>query len=36
MRFVPDLRLSLALGLPTTADATGGHGGSRSVSVFDT
>src|ERR1039457_6180682 len=28
MRFVPALRLSLALGLPTTANAKGRHGGS--------
>jgi hypothetical protein len=27
MRFVPALRLSLALGLPTTANAKGRHGG---------
>ena len=28
MRFVPALRLSLALGLPTTANAKGRHGSS--------
>ena len=33
MRFVPALRLSLALDLPTTANAKGRHGGSSHAHI---